>query len=97
VVSAADGARTDYALRVELEEFDQVFDAADKSRGVVVARASLVSTSNRTLVAQKSFTFERAAASADADGGVRALAAAGGELVDAIVVWTAAAITQDRK
>ena len=97
VVSATDGARADFALRVELEEFTQVFDAADRSRGVVVVRASLINTTKRTLVAQKSFTFERAAADADAGGGVRALAAASGELVDAIVAWTAAGIAQERR
>jgi cholesterol transport system auxiliary component len=97
VVNPSDGARADYALRVELEEFSQVFDAADRSRGVVVARASLVNMSKRVMVAQRSFTVERASPSADAEGGVRALAAAGGELVDAIVAWTAAGIAQERK
>jgi cholesterol transport system auxiliary component len=97
VVGGGDGARADYALRVELEEFSQVFDAADRSRGVVVARASLVNTAKRSLIAQRSFTFERASASADAEGGVRALTAAGGELVDAIVAWTATGIGQDRR
>lgn len=97
VVSPADGARTDYALRVELEEFTQVFDATDKSRGVVIARASLINTAKRTLAAQKSFSFERAATSADAEGGVRALAGASGELVDAIVAWTSSSIAQERK
>jgi cholesterol transport system auxiliary component len=97
VVSIADGVRADYALRLELDEFSQIFDAADRSRGVVVVRASLVNTAKRALVAQRSFTVERAAASADAEGGVRALAAAGGELVDAVVAWTAAGIAQERK
>jgi cholesterol transport system auxiliary component len=97
VVSPSDGARADYALRVELEEFSQVFDAADRSRGVVVARASLVNLSKRTLVAQRSFTVERVSPSADAEGGARALAAAGGELADAIVAWTAAGITPVRR
>jgi cholesterol transport system auxiliary component len=97
VVGVADGARADYSLRVELEEFSQVFDAAERSRGVVIARASLINTAKRTLVAQKSFSFERAATSADAEGGVRALAGASGELVDAIVAWTASGIAPERK
>lgn len=97
VISPSDGARADYALRVELEDFSHVFDAADRGRGVVVARASLVNLSKRVMVAQRSFSVERAAAGADADGGVRALAAAGGELVDAIVAWTASGIAQERK
>ena len=91
VIGAGSGARADYTLQIELEEFSQVFDAAASSRGVVVARASLVSNAKRVLVAQRSFSIERAAASADAEGGVRALTAAGGELIDAIVAWTATA------
>lgn len=97
VVSGSDGARADYALRVELEEFSQVFDAADRSRGVVVARASLVNTAKRSLIAQRGFSVERAAGSADADGGVRALTAASSELIDAIIAWTATGIAQERK
>ena len=96
VVGPGDGARADYALRVELEEFSQVFDAADRSRGVVVARASLIDTAKRTLVAQRSFSFERAAGAADAGGGVQALTAAGGELVEAVVAWAAGGVAQAR-
>jgi cholesterol transport system auxiliary component len=43
VMGVADSARADYTLRVELEDFSQIFDAADASRAVAVARASLVS------------------------------------------------------
>lgn len=97
VLNVADSARADYALRVELEQFDQVFDSAESSRAVVVARASIVNLARRGLVSQKTFTFDRPAPSANAEGGVRALAGAGGELVDAIVAWTAANLAQDKK
>lgn len=97
VLNLADSARADYALRVELEQFDQVFDSAESSRAMVVARASIVSVARRSLVAQKTFSFERSAPSANAEGGVRALAGAGGELVDAIVAWTATSLAQDKK
>ena len=97
VIGAGSGARSDYALRVELDEFEQVFDSAEASRGVIVARASLVAGARRALVAQRSFTVARAAASADAAGGVKALAAAGDELAEAITAWTAAVVAQDRK
>lgn len=97
VLNVADSARAEYALRVDLEQFDQVFDSAESSRAVVVARASIVNLARRSLVAQKTFTFEKPAPSANAEGGVRALAGAGGELVDAIVAWTATGIAQDKK
>ncbi len=97
IVNIADSARADYALRVELEEFSQVFDTAEASRAVVVARASIVNVARRSMLAQKTFTFEKPAASANAEGGVRALAGASSELIDAIVVWTAASLAPDKK
>jgi cholesterol transport system auxiliary component len=97
VVSLADNARADYALRVELDDFSQVFDSLEASRAVVVARASLVDTVRRTVVAQKTFSIERAAPSANAQGGIRALTAAGDELIEAIAAWTAANLARDKK
>ena len=97
IVNLADSARADYALRVELEEFSQVFDTADASRAVIVARASLVNVARRSLQAQKTFTIDRPAAGANAESGVRALSAGSAELVDAIVAWTAASLAQDKK
>ena len=97
IVNLHDSARADYALRVELEEFSQVFDTAEASRAVIVARASLVNLARRSLQAQKTFTIDRPAAGANAESGVRALSAGSAELVDAIVAWTAASLAQDKK
>jgi cholesterol transport system auxiliary component len=88
VFTPADGARADYTLRLELEEFSQVFDAADKSRAVVRLRASLIR--NRGVVAQQAFSIERASATPDAEGGVRALIAASDEAGIALIDWLAA-------
>ena len=65
-------------LRLELEEFTQVFEAPDRSVGLVRLRATLLETANgrERLVAQRRFTVQRPAPSADAAGGVRALTAA---------------------
>ena len=84
----ADGARADYTLRLELEEFSQVFDRADKSRAVVRLRASLIR--NRGLVAQQSFDIERDAATPNAEGGVRALITASDEAGNDLIDWLAA-------
>lgn len=92
VVGAADGARADYALRLELEDFSQAFDTAEASRGVVKARATLIDLGTRNVVAQRSFTIDRPAPTANADGAVRALGQGSGLLVEQIVAWTAASI-----
>ena len=88
VFTPADGVRADYALRLELEEFSQVFDAADRSRAVLRLRASLIR--NRGVVAQQGFSIERAAATPDAEGGVRALIAASDEAGNGLIDWLAA-------
>jgi cholesterol transport system auxiliary component len=97
ILGIADSARADYALRVELEEFSQVFDTVDASRAVIVARASIVNVARRVLRAQKTFAIEKSAASPNAEGGVRALTAGSAELVDAVVAWVAASLAQDGK
>ncbi|WP_245633324.1 MULTISPECIES: ABC-type transport auxiliary lipoprotein family protein [Comamonas] len=66
-------------LRVDVEEFSQVFDSATSSRGVVQLRASLIGAQTRIgniLLGQQVFTAQVPAGTADAAGGARALAAA---------------------
>jgi cholesterol transport system auxiliary component len=92
IVHPADGTRASYALRVELDEFTQVFDAPGKSRAVVRLRASVLG--KNALLAQKSFSVERAAATPDAEGGVRALIAASDEALDQLVAWTVASLKE---
>jgi cholesterol transport system auxiliary component len=88
VITPADGVRADYTLELELEEFSQVFDAADKSRAVVRLRASLIR--NHGVVAQQGFSIERVSATPNADGGVRALIAASDEAGNSLIDWLAA-------
>ena len=76
-------------LRVELQEFSQIFDTAETSSGLVRLRATLVEAKGGAdrLVAQKVFVVQRPAVSADAPGGVRALKAATDAAVDEIGAW----------
>ena len=90
-VIAGGGVRADYLLQLELDEFSHVFDTAERSRGLLVVRATLVSQARHALIAQRTFTIERNAASADAIGGIHALVAASDALMEALVAWTATA------
>jgi cholesterol transport system auxiliary component len=76
-------------LRIELEEFSQLFDAPGQSRGVLRLRCTLLesTTAGERLVAQRLFTVERPAPSGDAPGGVRALAAATDAAAQDIAAW----------
>lgn len=60
-------------LRIDLDEFAQVFEAEGVSRGVVETRAVLLAPRTDQLIASRSFAVARAAPSADAVGGVVAL------------------------
>jgi len=87
VLVPADGVRTAVTLRVELQEFSQVFDAPDRSRALVRVRGVLVAEGR--LVAHTSFSTDQPAPSADAAGGARALALAADAAIDQLIGWTA--------
>jgi cholesterol transport system auxiliary component len=87
LASSRDGVAGEHVVRIELEEFSQVFDTPSSSRGVLRARATLIGGARRTTIAQRAFAFERPAPAADAAGGAAALAATGNDLVEAVVEW----------
>jgi cholesterol transport system auxiliary component len=76
-------------LRLELQEWTQVFQSPTASTGLLRLRATLVQSTplGDTLLAQRSFSVQRPAPSADAPGGVRALAAATDALAQALEAW----------
>jgi cholesterol transport system auxiliary component len=76
-------------LRVELQEFSQLFDTAQTSSGLVRLRATLIEAKGGAdrLVAQQVFVVQRPAASPDAAGGVRALMTASEAAVEEIGAW----------
>ena len=65
-------------LRLELEEFCQVFERPDASVGLVRLRATALQNTpqGERLLGQRSVVVSRPAPTADANGGVRALTAA---------------------
>jgi len=72
---AREGGQAHHVLRLELEEFAQVFDAPDASRGLIRLRATLLANTpaGDRLVGQRSIAVQGVAPSPDASGGVRAL------------------------
>lgn len=73
-------------LRLEVEEFAQVFDAPATSRGVLQGRMTLWDK-QRKLLAERSFSAEKPAQSADARGGVAALIEAADASGKEAVLW----------
>jgi cholesterol transport system auxiliary component len=84
---AADGAMNVPVLRIEVDDFSQVFDTPGHSVGQVSVRASAFN--GRVLAAQKSFMTQLPAPSADAAGGAKALAAAGDAVIAEMMTWLA--------
>lgn len=83
------GLATPNMLRVDLEEFSQLFESPDKSVGLLRLRVTLIQTqtTGATQVAQRSIAVQRPAPTADAAGGVRALTAATDAAMQEVDDW----------
>ena len=81
--------RTTDVLRISLEEFSHYFESPSSSAGLVRVRATLVrgSPSGERVLGQRAVVISRPAPSADAAGGVKALAAATDAAVEELVQW----------
>ena len=84
VLTGADGVAAP-VLKVDLTEFEQVFDSQTESHAAISARVTL--TRNGKVVGQRTFATSAPARSADAAGGAQALATASDDLVAQIVAW----------
>ncbi len=76
-------------LRVEMDDFAQLFESPNASEGVVRLRVTAIAPTAKTgrLQGQRTFTVRKPAPTADAAGGVAALRAATDEAVSQIVAW----------
>jgi cholesterol transport system auxiliary component len=87
-VSAAGNVAANCLLRVEVQEFSQVFDSPQKSRAVVQGNVSLIDA-RRQLLAERHVAIEHPASTPDANGGVNALVSASSELGQQLTQWLA--------
>ncbi|RQO81622.1 ABC-type transport auxiliary lipoprotein family protein [Acidovorax sp. FJL06] len=85
----ATGGKLPLVLRVELEEFSHLFSSPTDSAGVVRLRATVVelTPAGESLRGQRVFIAQQPARSADAAGGVAALAGATGQLAGELSEW----------
>ena len=85
----AQGNKLPLVLRTELEEFSHLFTSPSESAGMVRLRATVVelTPSGESLRGQRVFIVQQPAKSADAAGGVAALAAASGQLASELAAW----------
>ena len=78
---------SDYLLRVELEEFSQVFDTPQTSHALLRACATLIDLRRHELVAQHVFEVQRPAPSPNASGAAHGLRDAGDQFITELLHW----------
>jgi cholesterol transport system auxiliary component len=86
---ARNGGAAPRVLRIGLEEFSHLFETEARSWGLLRLRVTLMDSTaaGEKLLAQRTFAMRQPAPSADAPGGVRALAAATDAAADEIAQW----------
>ncbi len=84
-----DTGKPPVVLRVEIEEFSQVFQSPKASTGVLRLRASLADSTQagEKLMAQRVFVVQRPAPTADARGGTLAMAEAAAMAAQDVAQW----------
>lgn len=87
VLTGGDGVRAP-VLKVDLTEFEQIFDSQSESHGAVTARVTLFHSGK--VIGQRTFEARAPSSTPDAVGGAQALAAASDDLVAQISAWLGA-------
>jgi cholesterol transport system auxiliary component len=86
---ARSGGVAPRVLRIDLEEFSQLFESQAQSSGLLRLRATLLdnTAAGERLLAQRNFVVQKPAPTPDAAGGVRALTSAVDSAADEIARW----------
>jgi cholesterol transport system auxiliary component len=82
----------DLQLRVDLEEFTQVFDDPQSSHVALQARASLLDRRQRVLLATRRFDLQRPAPQASAAGAAAGLREAADDFARELLAWARTAV-----
>jgi cholesterol transport system auxiliary component len=85
VVDVADGVADLAILKIELDEFSQVFTSTTQSEAKITLRVSLIKKNK--LIAQQYFALATASASANASGGAKAMQVTADRSIGAILAW----------
>lgn len=86
-LASSDGANDVPVVRIEADDFSQVFDAPDRSAGQIALRASVYQ--GRRLLGQKTVLHSVPARTPDATGGARALSEATDAAARDLILWMA--------
>lgn len=87
VIGPRNPASADVSLQIRLDDFSQDFSRPQASTGVLDATATLISTHDEHVMAQRHFRIEVPAPTPDAQGGTKALDDASAKFADALRRW----------
>lgn len=85
VLAQADGVADLPVLKIEIDEFSQIFSSPLESHAQLSLRASLVK--KNSLIAQRQFSLSQPAASPDAAAGAKAMQSASDAAIGTLIVW----------
>ena len=84
-----DAASAGCRLRIDVDEFVQIFDSQSSSRSVIEARVSLLAPKSEQLLARRNFALSQVTATPDARGGVAAFSGLTAGISRDVDVWLA--------
>lgn len=85
VLALTDGVANLPVLKIEIDEFSQIFSSPLQSHAQLSLRASLMK--KNTLIAQRQFSLTQPAASADAPAGAKAMQKTADATIAALIAW----------
>jgi cholesterol transport system auxiliary component len=85
IVSVAEGVADLPVLKIDLDEFDQLFTGVSHSHAQISFRASVIKKNK--LLAQRYFTLATKADSADAPGGAKAMQIGVDNAITELTLW----------
>ena len=85
MVGTADGVAELPVLKIDLDEFSQIFTSTMQSNAQIAFRVSVIKKNK--LIAQRFFTSSSVADSADARGGAKAMQIAADDSITSVLIW----------
>ncbi|SNR62357.1 phospholipid/cholesterol/gamma-HCH transport system substrate-binding protein/cholesterol transport system auxiliary component [Methylobacillus rhizosphaerae] len=89
-IDKTNASKSSCSLKLQIVAFDQVFDTADSSHGIVQLQASIIENRSRQRISTTLISAQSTAGSADAKGGVNALDTASTAALQQAADWASA-------
>lgn len=92
VMSSGDGVFDFPIVKIDLDEFSQIFTSTNQSHANIAMRASVIIKNK--LLAQRSFMVTQVSHTADAKGGAKAMQLAADQITNELLTWLPVVVSQ---